>query len=137
MKYAKPTLVLFLLALAAFAVFVTTVLMPREELLAIKTYPLDLYVSAEVQLNLDTDAIHLGGAPPGGSLQRSLNISFDQDANVDIVVEGNATPLVSVSDNQFLLPAKTKKEITFRATIPEGTPYGTYTGIVTFFFFKP
>jgi hypothetical protein len=130
--------VILLLIIAFLCVGITAMLyssLIEEKPFEVKRLPYDFVVKDSVGINLDTDILHFGGGPAGSQLQRSLNLTSQNDAFVVITWQGEGD--VGANKNDFLLLANYSQPVKFVLTIPEGLPNGNYTGEIIFSFFKP
>jgi hypothetical protein len=100
----------------------------------IKTLKYTYTAKENVGFVLDTDALHFGGGPRGALMVRNINMSTTEDARVKITSVGPGT--VTVSENDFFLPANTSKELTFSLSVPLDAQPGFYEGIVYFSFYR-
>jgi len=100
----------------------------------IETLDYDFMVKDNVGVNVDVDSLHFGGGPAGITLERSLSLTSDRDARVVISWEGPGQ--LSVSRNDFKIYSGIDESVVFYLIIPPSLELGTYSGTVTFSFFK-
>ncbi len=82
--------------------------------------PMDIYVSNTPGLNVDSDALHFGKAPPGGVVRRDVVIDNDDVPNqVTIEAFGDIAEWVYVDDNDFIIEAHESRSFTVSVRVPE------------------
>lgn len=129
----KKYLALFVLLLAGLAA-VYWFFVPIQA----TTYKMDLLVKEPrlVGFNLDTDAIHFGTAPPGGTGERAINVrNNEKPARVTVKTAGDLAPWLTVSESSFRLGPLENKSVTFYAKVPASARQGNYTGTATILFY--
>jgi hypothetical protein len=80
-----------------------------------------------IGFNAGTDKLYFGSIAPAGGGERKTHIVNAVDAKVSIAVEGPLAEWITVSENNFYLPAGVKKDIMFRMTAPSDAIIGNYT----------
>lgn len=111
-----------------------TIVMSNKDPDQIQTMPYVFSVKDRIGIVLDTDALYFGGAPSGTRLKRSLNISVQQAANVDVSTRGHGN--VIANESSFYMQANTTKTVGFHIDIPSSLSEGTYDGEVVFLFYR-
>ncbi|MBI4150510.1 hypothetical protein HY492_00110 [Candidatus Woesearchaeota archaeon] len=132
---------LLLLAIIAVASVATTVwfvsttdpLFLKEEFV-----PMDVKVEDHFGFNTDIDAIHFGKVPPLNEGVRGfvLNNTYPFPVIAELTISGEMAPWVSAAENLVLLPSQGTKQVNLTVTIPDGQPYGLYTGLLRVVFKK-
>lgn len=87
-----------------------------------------------VGMNTDTDHLNFGKASPGGMIKRSMVVSYSQPAKVTILLDGDFSSWIAVSQNNFNLLPEEKQEVSFEVVIPEDAFPGNYSGGVIYCF---
>ena len=91
---------------------------------------------SKVEFNLDTDALHFGAAPAGGTAGRNFTVTNYKRTTqkITLVAEGNISKMLYLTENKFILEPGYDK--TVRAIIhpDENATIGTYTGRLFFYF---
>jgi len=92
-----------------------------------------IIVSDRYGLDLNGTALTFGMTRPGGSASREIKVenTYGRKIDVEIYVKGEMEKYISISDNDFILEKNEAKNVSFTASIPSGTLYGNYTGLVT------
>jgi len=81
---------------------------------------IDVYVYNKGGFNLDTDAIHFGIVPPGGSGERSMVIRANELRTIiRMETYGDISGWVSVSENNFVLEPYENRTVLVRVAVPE------------------
>lgn len=101
----------------------------------VKVMDMSLSVRDNIGFTTDADNLNFGVVPAGGSIEKRVRISYDQDAMVQIRMRGNITRFVEVKNN-IPLPANRVIEVPFVARVPEDTSKGDYEGRVTIYLRK-
>ena len=93
-------------------------------------------VAEKVGINVDSDAIYFGKVYPGGGSYRKIKITnnFEIPLQAEIKLEGNITPFVSVSQNNFIIEPGQSEDMTFYAKTKTNSLYGNYTGNATVYY---
>ncbi|MBU0758412.1 MAG: hypothetical protein KKF44_10165 [Nanoarchaeota archaeon] len=129
----KPNNLFYLvLALILFSAIIGFFIYFNIYLVKVENIEMDLIVKNNVGININTDALHFGGAPPSGSAERGIDIKNDYSFPllVTIKTSGELAPLVVVSKNNFLIQPGEKTEVMFFATVPKDYELGKYTGSI-------
>jgi len=95
---------------------------------------MDLVVMDHPGINAASDALHLGGVPPGGgSGFRDFTFSnnFDFPMITTAYLEGNLTPWVTISQNDMITQPGEDSKMKFSAKPPADAEYGYYAAKVT------
>ncbi|MBN2368754.1 hypothetical protein JXC34_07060 [Candidatus Woesearchaeota archaeon] len=84
----------------------------------------------KVGINTDTDALWFGRAGPGSLSERRVNLTneYDFPVTANVLLFGNISEFVSVSDNNFVLQPGGKKTLTYFLQTSFDTPPGDYSG---------
>ena len=112
----------------------------NKGVISVKKFPIDLVVSDIISINLDKDAIHMGGIFPEGSTKRGIIISNDNPFPVKAIIYAEGKPLaswVTADESSVLLePFETNRNVTLTAAVPKDAVYGKYTGELIIVFKK-
>lgn len=99
-----------------------------------QVYDMKVQVADYVGFSTDTYEMNFGAVTPGGGSKKNLDISADEPTRVDIILEGELAPWVSVSENNFVFEGS--KTIIFSLVVPEDAEYGGYSGKAIIIFKK-
>ncbi|MFH2020472.1 MAG: hypothetical protein ABIJ34_03600 [archaeon] len=104
-----------------------------EEIIVVR---MQYQITDKMGFNTDTDALYFGNGYPGTTTKRYiiLNNSHEYPVLISIRLEGDLTPFVSVSENNFVLQPADMHVITYYVKSPKETSYGNYTGLSTLIF---
>jgi hypothetical protein len=92
-------------------------------------YDTKLIVDDRVGFDVSPDAITFGMIPQGNSASRAINIiSSDYEQKVQILVRGNISKFLTISENIVFVKANEDKKINFDVYIPTDTKFGEYSG---------
>ena len=109
------------ITILAFQYFYTT------SIYEIREVGMDVYVRNTPGLNVDSDALHFGIVPPGGSGRRTITIENDDIANtVSIEAYGDIASWVYVSENDFYIAPSETRSIEVSVDVPGDTPVRSY-----------
>jgi hypothetical protein len=88
-------------------------------------------------LDINGTALKFGALEPYGSSSRELIIDnqYNKDILVKIHSKGSISQFLSTPENVVSIKQGEKKFIPFSVNIPEGTPYGNYTGKVVLYIY--
>jgi hypothetical protein len=90
-----------------------------------------LVVSDKYGFDLNGSALIFGALTPGGStINREINLLNPHNVNTKVYIRcfGPICKYIDVSENEFFLLSGQTKSISFRASVPDNTPFGTYEG---------
>jgi len=80
---------------------------------------MDLYIGDKLGLNVDNDALHLGIVPPGLSGSRNIKVSVPgKRTMVSLYSEGEIAPLITISDNNFIMEPHENRTIEVIVNVP-------------------
>jgi hypothetical protein len=83
-------------------------------------YPMEVYVDNIVGVNVQTDVVHFGIVPPGGSSGRDMTVTAgDFPTIVTFESTGDIAPWVSVSENGFRLSPLQNRTVTIDVNVPD------------------
>jgi hypothetical protein len=83
-------------------------------------YPMEVYVDNIVGVNVETDVVHFGIVPPGGSAGREMTVTAgDFDTIVTFESSGDIAPWVSVSENGFPPSPLQNRTVTIDVSVPD------------------
>lgn len=127
MKYGN------LLAGIAFVLAVFIILsMPQEA--RYEEMKMDVKVADKIGINLDTDAIHFGGAVTGKGGGSSRNFTYtNREPTTRIItfeLQGDMAKWVSISKMRLRLKANQSEELTASVNVPADASEGNYIGIL-------
>ncbi|MFH1173884.1 MAG: hypothetical protein V1725_02000 [archaeon] len=117
------------LTIAATAIVFSTI-----NVMDVKTTGLTLQVKEKYAWNLDADAIHFGGGPPGTVQERKFNLTTTNPTYVSIHVNGDISKYVTVLENDFLLMPGELKRVSIKAKVPEKPTQEWYNGTLIVYF---
>jgi len=88
-----------------------------------------------IGFNVNSSALYFDKVKIGATGKRIVYVTnnFDFDINVQITTKGNITPMISVSDNDFVLEPGEEVELIYYAR-PLDVPLGDYEGTTTVIF---
>lgn len=84
--------------------------------------------------NTDTDSLQFGAISPASDVTRSLTVQHVQDSQVRLTATGDIFFWLSISPQEFSLPAATSQQVFFTLSVPPNAAEGTYNGTVTLCF---
>ncbi len=87
-----------------------------------------------VGLNADTDSLKFGKVSPGSIARRSIQVQYERDALVTVLVNGTFASWFSINPTEFYLPGTQRREVTFDVAVPDTATDGNYTAGVYFCF---
>jgi len=96
------------------------------------TIDMQFEVADKIGFNVGTDAIYFGKTYPNGMAKRTVTIDNNYNFPIHVLIktDGDISPMVTVSDNDFIVEPYDKKDIIFYAD-SDGFPLGNYTGKAT------
>lgn len=126
----KFKFLILLIAVVMITISSTVIIYTLLNVKEVREIDMLLKVGATSGLNADTDYIKFGKVVPGGSSTRNITLENNHDLPLrcDISASGKVSDFVSFSENFFTLQSGEKKTVSITASVPEGTPYGNYTG---------
>ena len=81
---------------------------------------MDMYIGKIVGFNVDTDAVHFGIVPAGGTSIRKIVLKAGPyKSRVDFEYIGDISPFVYVSDNAVILQPNENRTVQIMAEVPE------------------
>lgn len=95
-----------------------------------KSISMQLKVSENPAVNIDTDALYFGGVPPRGYSTRQISIFNGKMHSVKVVLlakEGLA-PWTYISENAILLRPNETAKVNLTIVVPSDAKLGNYTG---------
>lgn len=105
--------------------------------LEVKKLPISVEVVnySIIGINLDTNGIYFDKIMQGSVGKRAINIDnkYNFDVFVIIKVEGNISPMIRVSENDFILKSNETKSIIYYCDT-KGSDYGNYNGFTKVIF---
>ncbi len=105
--------------------------MHKPEIIIVK---MDLKVEDAdlIGVNSDIDALHFGTLPPASGGTRMINVSNNQDYNlkVEVILEGELAPWVTVTPNPLILEPQETFALVFEVSVPGGAEEKIYTGTI-------
>lgn len=95
-----------------------------------KNIPMQLKVSENPAVNIDTDALYFGGVPPAGSSMRQISIFNGKIHSVKVVLlaKGELAPWAYISENSILLRPNETAKANVTIVVPSDAKLGNYTG---------
>ncbi len=95
-----------------------------------KSIPMQLKVSENPAVNIDTDALYFGGVPPGGYSTRQISIFNGKTHSIRTVLlaKGELALWTFISENNFLLRPNETAKINVTLVVPPDAGLGNYTG---------
>lgn len=127
-------LIIFLLAISAYLLYYNF-----NVLVEVKKLPLSVEVvdKAIVGINLNTDGLYFDKISSGNVGKRAITLqnNYNKDVYVSIKVDGNISPMITVSDNDFILKSNETKSVIFYCNVGNYS-LGKYNGITTVVFKK-
>ncbi len=85
---------------------------------------------------LDKDVLAFGRIPPGGKAERGATIESYLPSRAVITMSDNLASILTTTENNILLEARTPQQINFVLSIPESMDAGNYTGQVRITYFR-
>jgi hypothetical protein len=101
--------------------------------LEVRNIPVRISVGETPFLNTKTDLpLDFGKTKPAGSSSRHTNITntYGFPVRVSLVPGGDIWEWISFSEDSFTIGTGETRRVTTQITVPEGEPYGDYTGFV-------
>lgn len=98
----------------------------------IQKYEIQLEVGKVGGFNVATDKLYFGILPAGGVGKRTLELygRDDRDTRVFLDIKGELKPWIRISDNDFILPKNTTKNITISMIVPKNATMKNYSSEV-------
>jgi hypothetical protein len=95
-----------------------------------KSLKMQYEVTEKMGFNLETEYLNLGKNYPGGGSRRDVSLANHHEfpVKVSIKINGNITPLVSLSENNFILEPSEEKKVTYYVSTERDAMEGVYTG---------
>ena len=126
----RTRLLILLIILMAAAATITVFYAQNKNVVGTLTIPMDVKVEDHYAFNLDSDAIHFGKVVPTQQGIRGfiLNNTFSFPVTAEFRFSGHIAPWVAPDVNLILLNPRETRELNLTVTIPDNTPYATYTG---------
>lgn len=139
-KMSSTNVVLLLIAIALITVFIVSLITggirsKKETPFLVQKLDYDFVVMNSLGFNIDTDAVHFGGGHPGFQLTRTVNITVDRPASLVIYSKGPG--VISVKNNNFVLPVNKTIALNLSLVIPDNLTYGNYSGELFFEYYNP
>lgn len=96
---------------------------------------LDVVGGSSVGMSGDTEKLDFGAVPNRGSVEKAALVeNYRQEpVRIVIIVKGNVSPLIEVSENNFLLPSNESRSVKLIAK-PINAETGHYSGTALFYF---
>ena len=128
-------LLVLIICVALVSAGVTAVLYANWYTLDTITLYAELQVSDSVGFNADTDGLFFGRGLQGGGVTRSVDIRnvYGTPIRVYVLAGGPIAQFISV-EQPIELDTGESKRVDVAALIPADTPFGNYTGAVSFFY---
>lgn len=94
-----------------------------------RVFRVHFVVGDRVGFDLNKSALTFGIIPPGGTGTRNIIIENDQDfpLKCKVYISDNLVDLV-YSENNFVIPPRTNRELGINIYVPQNVSYGNYTG---------
>jgi hypothetical protein len=124
--------VILLIGLASLvSVFISFFIITSYRTVDIYRIPMDLLIEEKVGINLNNDSIHFGSVYKGGTSEREIGIinRYSIPLKATILLYGNISSYVTVTDNNMVIPSGSVKQVQFKASMPSNCSFGNYTGI--------
>jgi hypothetical protein len=130
MRRRKNRLVVLILATILLAIATTVSVYYSFILIKVQEIPMDAKVSRRIAFNTNTDALHFGSVYQGGESNRHITIQNKNSfpVRVQIINEGNLSPLVTVKMNDLLLDASSNITVRYVMAPTQSTALGIYNG---------
>lgn len=137
MKLSPRKFSILLLSLLLLGIGLTLIVYYGFYLREVRTIPYDFHIKQGVAgLNAETDALHFGTLGPGGTSQRTLNVTPTDDCWLVVSFEGNGSSYLRVEKNKIPLNAGEPLQLVFTVVVPSDAQLGNYSGTARFFFYR-
>lgn len=127
----KTNKIILMSAIIVFiGIAVTSMLYVNYKVVSVEEIGFDLEIGNEMGFNIDTDAIHFGRVPLGGSSKKQINLTNNKEFDVLIVVQKDSeiNDWISIGENKFVLVPGENKEVSISIKIPLDAEYDKYEG---------
>ncbi len=128
----KLNLFLLIFILAAVTSFITFIVIERNRIVQVETYPMQVRITDEdkIGMNADPDGFYFGGLRRGMGAGREFWIQqVEEDVMISIIKKGEMAKWVG-HPNEFIVRKGEEKKIELTISIPQDAPLGNYTGEV-------
>ncbi|MBT3865683.1 hypothetical protein HOF78_01100 [Candidatus Woesearchaeota archaeon] len=118
---------LILLIVGLIIVILASFIYNKSNIIGYEEYPVTYSVGGGyIGINLSPGEINFGTTPTGYMFSRSINISTDLDSEVLVYSQG--IDYLTITEEDFYLPAGESREVGLLLQVPEGHPEGIYKG---------
>lgn len=97
---------------------------------------LEIVEAKHIKFNVDTDAIHFGGVPPGGFAEKKITVTAQKRSKAYVYVNSDLTKWITITPEEFQLMPGESKEITITVYVPKNATKGTYEFEIAIAFFR-
>ena len=96
---------------------------------------LDVAKGSGIGMSADIDKLDFGAVPNGGTVEKGTLVENyrEEPVKILIIVKGNVSPFIEVSENNFVLASNESKHVKIIAR-PINAETGYYSGIALFYF---
>lgn len=136
MKKINATLIILILAFTTIGI--VSIIYSTIMTIGVKDINMEIKVSDKIGIAVESEKLMFGGVFPGGNAAKKVVLGNEHKfpITVSFIPLGEIKEYITVSENPVLLAIGETKEISVVASVPSGTPYGNYTGIMRVVFTK-